>query len=205
MFTVSEPLAGFLFNWANVFVAVGAALGLIGVLGIFAMGAAKEQFSNERVASNEASTALANADAEKAKAEAAAARLALEQYKAPRTLSAVQMETLATELKTFAGQRFILVSYKDVKEAIEFEGSLRTALSRAGWIDGGKYGLGLAGGTVGVYVDFDGKDEKVSAAANAVASALQGFGIEAIARIPEELFGPHNDSKTVGIEIGTKH
>jgi Tfp pilus assembly protein PilX len=67
MFTVTEPLAVSLFNWSNVLLALGTVLVLIGIIGIFAMGAAKERFSSERISSNEAETDRAKAALEEYK------------------------------------------------------------------------------------------------------------------------------------------
>lgn len=96
MLTVSEALADTLFNWANVLLAAGAAAVLIGTIGAFAMGSAKEQFANERISANEAETNRAKSDAAQANARALEAQLALAQFRAPRTLSTEQQAAITT-------------------------------------------------------------------------------------------------------------
>lgn len=146
MLTVSEPLANLLFNWSNVFVAVGAAFGLIGVIGIFAMGAAKEQFSNERISANEAAAERAKADAEIAKEGAASANaraaeanekakqaeLALEQFKAPRLLTEQQMSDIAARMASFKGFRAVLGAVPASEKNTSFLNQILSALRNAG-------------------------------------------------------------------------
>lgn len=94
IWNISEPVADFLFNLSNAVLILGAFLVFTGTIGSIWMQAAKSYFSDERIAANEAATARAKADAEIARegaeaahAKALEAELALEKYKAPRTLS----------------------------------------------------------------------------------------------------------------------
>lgn len=61
MWDISSSLADALFAWANVLLIVGAASVLIGTIGAIMMGSVREQFSNERISSNERATAEAMA------------------------------------------------------------------------------------------------------------------------------------------------
>jgi hypothetical protein len=98
IWNISEPAADFLFNLFNVVLIFGAFAVFVGTIGSIWMQAAKSYFSDERIAANEAATARAKADAEIAREGAAAAHakaleaeLALEKYRAPRTLSPPQI------------------------------------------------------------------------------------------------------------------
>jgi Tfp pilus assembly protein PilX len=110
MWNVSEPIADLLFNISSATLIVGGLLVFVGTIGSITMSAAKEYFTNERIAANEAATERAKADAEIARegaiaahAKALEAELALEKYKAPRTLSPSQIENLISKMKEFVG------------------------------------------------------------------------------------------------------
>jgi hypothetical protein len=121
IWTVTEPLANSLFFWSNALLIVGAAAVLIGTIGAIGMGAAKEQFSNERIAANESLTALANAEAEKAKEGSAQANKAASEAR----LAAVE----ANERVAAANERAAALE----KEAAEFKAeaaSLRAGLAQ---------------------------------------------------------------------------
>jgi hypothetical protein len=130
MLTVTESLASSLFNWSQVILAVGAAAVLLGTIGAFAMGFAKEQFANERIAVNEAETASAVEGASKANARALEAKLALEKYKAPRFLTDEQKAVIASEVRGKISE-IDLVSQADA-EAVFFSIHIGSAFQAAG-------------------------------------------------------------------------
>jgi hypothetical protein len=64
---------------------------------------------------------------------AAEARLALEKYKAPRTLSAAQRATFALRLQPFSGQKYVL-SVAAGQEAADLVCLFDKLLTEAGWV-----------------------------------------------------------------------
>jgi len=137
------------------------------------------------------------------------AQLALEQYKAPRELSKAQFATLVSELRPFSGQSVLVGSYKDVAESSTFAKQLQEALVAAGWKLADPYFPGLAAGTAGIFVRTDVRNPNAPhTAAEAIAKALTGFGITAVAPhedIPDALFLFGGDRKDqVSVEVGTK-
>jgi hypothetical protein len=199
IFTVTESWANTLFVWSNVLLVFGAAAVLFGTIGAFSMGAAKEQFSNERIKANEAATARANADAENAKQGAAEAnaralesQLALEKYKAPRSLSSEQQARITAKMKGFAGVPFDFVIQAD-SEPIGLMEQIGTALKAAGlvwepWHNGVVFrppGLPQTGITAasGLIIQIDNsKAPQWGAAVIALKDALLAEGIAADAR-----------------------
>jgi len=80
MLDISQTIADTIYGWANIALAIGAALVLFGTIGVIWSGGVRERFANERISSNETKTAQAVADAatahaasEVAKADAARA------------------------------------------------------------------------------------------------------------------------------------
>lgn len=73
MFDVSLPTASFLYDAFNVLLFIGAFAVAVGTYGSIKMGAIKEHFADERIATNEAATTRAMADSEIAKKGAAEA------------------------------------------------------------------------------------------------------------------------------------
>jgi hypothetical protein len=128
MWNVTSSMADFLFNVSNVVLMISALAILLGTIGSIKMGAVREQFSNERISANEAETA-------RAKAEATKAQLALEQFKAPRSLTDEQISHIRERMRSFAGQHFGMITYWDVKEPSDFTKRIgKDALIAAGWV-----------------------------------------------------------------------
>ena len=69
----------------------------------------------------------------KAEKESAQARLDLEKFKAPRTLTPKQRENLIAAIQRFSGQKFSL-QVTDNPESLKFMQLLREALLSAGWV-----------------------------------------------------------------------
>ena len=93
----------------------------------------------ERAADAERSAAEAKSTAEKfqleiaaANARAAEAQLALERLKAPRTLNAAQLQSVANLIKEYSGQTYELQEVHDREPAVLAQ-EIVTALNRAGW------------------------------------------------------------------------
>jgi hypothetical protein len=134
IWTVTEPLADFLFGLSNVVLVVGAAAVLVGTIGAIAMGGAKERFSNERISANEAETARANertAHLEHESEVLRGANLALQEKIAPRQLSEEQMNAAAAALSQHAGKSIFLRSYALDMEGARFGQQLMAVFSSA--------------------------------------------------------------------------
>jgi hypothetical protein len=71
--------------------------------------------------------------AEEAKAKAVEAQLALEKYKAPRTLTGEQIQTLIEELRPFTGQAYDLSLPKMLEPGAGLDTQLVAVLHKAGW------------------------------------------------------------------------
>ena len=195
MWNVTSPMADFLFNLSNVVLVIGALAVLLGTIGSVKMGAVREQFSNERISANEAET-------ERAKAEAYKAQLALEQFKAPRSLTDEQVARISEKMRPFAGQRFGMITYWHVKEPSDFTKRIENdALIAAGWVSIEKFGV-LVGMVTGVDVQLcEESDATTKNAANELVSALAAESITATTTIIR--YGQtHKD--LIRIQIGWK-
>jgi hypothetical protein len=208
MWEISSSLADRLFAISNVLLMAGAAAVLIGTIGTIVMSGVREQFTNERISTNEAITKRAIADSDIAKKgaaeateraaiaeqRAAEADLKLEQFKAPRVLSSDKQQGITDKLKPFAGTVFDAgIGPKGDPEPIYLIRSISAALSLAGWkfipwTGGGETlteppmpPIGLTAVTnviIDVYPDYW---KKFGAAATALAAALADADIAAIA------------------------
>jgi hypothetical protein len=176
MWNVTSPMADFLFNLSNVVLAIGALAVLLGTIGSIKMGAVREPFSKERISANETET-------ERAKAEALKAQLALEQFKAPRFLTDEQIIRIREKMRPFAGQRFGMVTYWDVKEPSDFTKRIGDgALIAAGWVFVKKFVV-LVGIVTGIEIELsEESDSTAKSAANELVSALAAEGIAATIR-----------------------
>lgn len=218
MWNVSPSMADSLFAWSNVVLVVGAAAVLIGTIGSIKMGAIREHFADIRISENERATAQAVAESDiakesaaKANAAAAEAQLALEQFKADRTLNADQQTQLIGKLKKFAGQLYIL-SVVPEQEPIRLIKLLDTILTEAGWknIPGPavvRTAEGIAVSTAvapGVRVQIASSraaDDGFVTRAREVAEALNDEGIAAEAAKVVEI---ETDPTAIQIRVGSK-
>lgn len=157
MFDITSSQANFWFDTFNVVLFLGALAVAVGTYGAIKMGAIKERFSDERVATNESQTARANeaaAVANKSAAEAnertarlgqeteelRAKNLDLERTYSPRSIN---NGVVATALKPFNDVLFQVISIPDA-EPRRTAGQLAATLLLAGWqrfSSGLQYGL----------------------------------------------------------------
>ncbi len=191
MWELSPSWADFLFDLSNIVLVFGAAAVLIGTIGSIKMAGIKEQFSNERISANEAETERAKADAAIANARAAEANVALEKFKAPRTLPAEQQRRITEKINRSAGTVFDIGLQTGDPEAEGLLNPIETALKSAGWtqIDwrGGDVVLSRTGRPICGIVSLIGlviqmsptKVEEYWPAATALAEALNSEGISA--------------------------
>ena len=141
MFHLSLEAANNLFGWSNAALILGAALVFFGTLGAIWTGAERDRYSNERIAANEAQTALANADAAAAQMRAKELevrleseqieRLKLERQVHPRSLSEAQRAILTAGIRA-AGWKNAEIIWHGVGEAEIYARDLATAFNEAG-------------------------------------------------------------------------
>jgi hypothetical protein len=140
MFDVSSDGANFWFDISNVILFAGAVLVAMGTYGTIKFSGIKEKFSDERIAANELETKRAVADSDLAKqgaaeanARAAEAQLALEKFKAPRSISVEARNRIAESLKEFSGQQYYGMVASDVADAWDLWREISLSLELAGW------------------------------------------------------------------------
>lgn len=241
MFDTAES-AGLWFDIFNGVLLFGAFLVFVGTWGTIKTSSIKERFSDERVISNEAETKRAVADSDAAKegtakaaeriaelstqaeelrnrtaeanARASEAQLALEKFKAPRSISSEQKSIMVETLRGFAGQKFDMAVNSGDPEAGLLLNAIEGVLLDAGWeqIDwkGGdlvftrpsRKVVGLIS-MIGVFVQIEkNKIEPFEAAAVTLAGSLSLEGIIAKAEAGEV---PSADNKDVmHIMVGRK-
>jgi uncharacterized membrane protein len=132
------------------------------------------------------------------------AQLALETFKAPRSLNDAQLAKIAAPLHQFVGQEYAVTTFWDLKEPLALSNRIHQALQLAGWkfIPPGTGGAFLLGGIAGVQVwVHPDADAPVKAAADALIGALNAEQIEAELKLQN----PNNpkDNK-IALNVGTK-
>lgn len=85
--------------------------------------------AKERTAQLEKGVAEANA-------RAAEAQLALERFKAPRSIAVARQNAIAAKLRPFAGQKFDLAVNSGDPEAVSLAETIEDILTKAGWEQG---------------------------------------------------------------------
>ncbi|MEI9925562.1 MAG: hypothetical protein WDN50_20830 [Bradyrhizobium sp.] len=243
MFATADS-AALWFDIFNGVLLVGAFFVLAGTWGTIKTAAVKERFSDERIAANEAETKRSVADSDAAKegtakaneriaelstqseqlrkdtAEAqrgaAEAQLDLAKFRAPRILSAEQLDKLVVAMRPFAGTPVTFGVFQDPESAAFLE-QISTALLSAGWVEQEWKSGGdivwtrapphpIAGFTyvTGVYVQADGPSHSSDFGPIVVklAKLLSNAGVEAkseIGRMPE-----NSNNAAIKILIGQK-
>ena len=153
--------------------------------------------------------------AAEARERAAKAELALEKFRAPRTLSAEQLAKIITEMKSFSGTTFVLGVFQE-PEAVALMEQINSALRLAGWIEqewksGGdivlsRQGHPNAGYTfvTGLYVQADAGSHATDFGPIVVklAHLLSDAGIEAKGEIGR--MAPNTNNDSIKILIGQK-
>lgn len=185
---------------------LGSTLVVVGVfvevaLGVFAAREAKrlEREGNERMAVAEQATAEANERAAGANQKAEEARLALEEFKAPRALNSEQCALVATRLRAFAGVKFGLAISLHDPEMISLANAIGAALKETGWawidwITGSDgvlrqgevvpaIGVGIT--VANISINFFSENQELAVAAKALVATL------GVAGLSVELEGPN--------------
>jgi hypothetical protein len=139
--------------------------------------------------------ASVNAQASEANRRAAEAQLALEKFKAPRTLTPEQRGRIVDKLKQFSGTEYDITIIESEPEILNFVFTLELVLSAAGWteldwkgtgeklIRGGKeplirLGVSVTNVVIGVHSD---QPPKLFEFALALSDALKAEGVTATA------------------------
>ncbi len=141
---------------------------------------------------------------EQAERTAAEAKLALERFKAPRVLSPQEQQLIVSKISKYGGQEYLLTTFWDLKEPLDFSNQLHQTLLTAGWkyIPPGKGGSFLLGGLAGVQVWVHPEaDPAVKDAANALVSALEKIGQSPTLKLKNSQNAKDN---TIHLNIGTK-
>jgi hypothetical protein len=191
--------------------AVAAILGIISFAATLAQSRWQAELASQneevaRILQRQSDERIASAIAEAASANARAleAQLALEQFKAPRSLTDEQAATVAEKLKPFAGQEWGATMYWELKESVDIATRIYDALTLAGW----KYlkpdkAAFMVAGIAGVQVwRHPDADEPTKKAADSLVSALDSEDIAAVLKLQNPINNPkHND---IHLDVGTK-
>ena len=200
MFDVSLAQANWWFDAFNVILFLSALVVAVATYGSAQMAAVKERFSDERTAANEAETARANeraaglereaalakertaqldmsvADANK---KAAEAQLALERFKAPRSIDGESERRLIASLQKFPNTFATLWLWNGAgTEGSSLAGRLRSILSTSNWKVSGPNALMGSHSEPGIIIAIRrSPDPGDAAAAKALHDELQEVGI----------------------------
>jgi hypothetical protein len=166
------------------------------------------------VASLEEQSAQANAQAAEASARAVEAQLALEKFKAPRTLSLEQQAKIIGEMKQFSGTPFVLGVFQE-PEALALLTQVEDILIAAGWVEqewksggdvvGARQGRPTIGYTfvTGLYVQADNSHAAdFTPIVVQLASLLSDAGIDAKPEVGR--MAPNTNNDAIKILIGQK-
>ena len=132
--------------------------------------------TESKIAKSNAQAETARLESAKANARAAEANLALEKFKAPRSIDQHGPQLIISKLSNFSEQEYKITTFWDLKEAFEFSNQLNHALQKAGWkyVPHGEGGAFLLGGISGIQVwTHPNADQHVRDAADALVSTLK--------------------------------
>jgi hypothetical protein len=163
----SPETAARLFNYSNVALLVGLAVGLIATLGIFWFGAVKERHWETKLANTEH--------------RADSVTTELERLKAPRVLSAERMAMLTAQMSAFRGQVVSVGAIPETAEGAALERQIYSALKAAGMtaeVNRGAAGVQV-GSIRGVLIAVVKGNVKAERFASALAQFLTESGIPA--------------------------
>jgi hypothetical protein len=222
----SLPVANHIADVANIFFIGSLVVGVAATVLIVWMSGVKEAYwekdrteSAERVASLIVQGDQLRKDTAEANARALESQLALEKFKAPRTLTPEQLNRVSERLKPFTAVRFDTSIIPGDPEAMGFLVQIASALEKGGWVWvewnhptgplmnvyqlAGKPNIGQGGVSVGlrVAVHKDHEAEFIVAATElALSLGAEGAAIMIDAAAGDEI--PNHD--TIHIVIGKK-
>jgi archaellum component FlaG (FlaF/FlaG flagellin family) len=170
---MSLETAESVFGWANWALVAALVIGVLATYAIILSGNVKEAYLKKEIA--------------EANARALEAQLALEKFKAARTLSPEQQKRIADKMRRFAGQEWA-ASIAFSTDSLSLLAEIDSALKAAGWIRGAALGQVTVGGNTsislfeapGVRVQIaPSKAADLTSVAAALASAIMDEGIDA--------------------------
>lgn len=209
-------------NLANVALVLSLVVGVVATITIVWMGGVKERYwdkdrqeSSERVASLVTQGDQLRKDTAEANARAAEAQLALEKFRAGRTLTPEQRAKITEEMRPFAGTPVVFGVFQD-PEPIALLDQLSDALTLAGWSEqewksGGDIvmtrgaGHSIAGYTLvsGLYVQADNSHaDDFGPIVAKLAKLLTDAGIPAKPEVGH--MAPNTNNDAIKILIGQK-
>lgn len=128
----SEATATVTYDIANVALIVSLVVGVIATCLVVWMGSVKDGYLRRSLASVNQEAAEATERAASANKQAAEAQLALEKYKAPRTIEQTERAAFVRALQPSSGQEYML-SVANGQEAANLVCLLDDLLKKAGW------------------------------------------------------------------------
>jgi uncharacterized membrane protein len=166
----SHDIASCVYNWANIGLIVGLAIGIISTILIVWMGNIKEQYLRRDVANANQRAAEANEKAEKERL----ARMQIEEKLAPRFISQSHRDALIERLKQFAGIGIDIYVYPGgTPDAEPFSLQISSMLIEAGWQVGLSNVVTSRFSVRGIFIIIKDKTDNISVnAANLLADAL---------------------------------
>lgn len=167
-------------NTLDVWLIIFGLVVAIGVVGESIVGFLHWRRSNDLQIVQASENLALQRDVNDARARAFEAQSALEQFKAPRSLTDEQIARIRDKLRPFAGQRFGITTYWGIKEPSNFANRIgNDALTPAGWVSDEKPGI-LVGMATGIELQLDVQSsETTKGAANELVSALAAENIPA--------------------------
>jgi hypothetical protein len=138
--------------------------------------------------------------------EALESKRALDEYKAPRTLTDEQCGRIARTIQPFAGQEFDFTSYRDTPESLHIAERIAGVLASppAGWkFVPAKNASFLLGGLTGVHIVVDPEaSEKTKNAGQWLVAALTKEGISA--ELKRDTMSDNPTHNKINLIVGTK-
>jgi hypothetical protein len=133
--------------------------------------------ANAHLADANARAAQANERAAQAAQKAAEANLALEKYKAPRSLTKLQQDTIREKLKKISGVSVDVLNFGSTTEIVTFSALLVSILNGAGWPAQSWNDMGGGAATGIVVITKPDANENILKASKALVGALQDAGV----------------------------
>lgn len=191
------------YSYANVFLIFSLVVGVLATFAIAASGKIRDEALNREIAASNERAAEANA-------RALEASLALEKFKAPRSLSMEAQQRIVAKVKPFAGTQFNVSATQD-KEALNLLMGIEDALNAAEWKELKMIGEGTLRRNgrpsvilvveVGVSIQVaQSMKEKLLPTAKALVEALNEEGIDA----RDEFTWNNSNSDIIHVVVGQK-
>jgi hypothetical protein len=178
--------------WANWVLVGSLILGVVATYAIVWSGTIRDTALRKELAAQNSRSAELGAQAQElklkvaeAETRASEAQLALERFKAPRTITDPQAEVIRNALQPYPGITIDIFMVGDTLEIVGLANRLSEILTSSGWHP--RMWRPMSGAAVGVLiVTKDSSDSHLELAAVSLANSLAAIGIES-AKIPKPL------------------